>query len=862
MVREWAVGLTPNRAEAYWALEQQTLLAQLRSGRTGLTEREARRRLASRSELSEIFEGRHAWLLLIGRQFKNPLVVILLLVSVCSMLLSDWVEAAVVLGIVLMSTSLGFSQEFIASRAFERLARRAMITAMVLRDHRPRRIAAHRVVPGDVVLLEPGSRVPADGVVLSNQEFFVNQSALTGEAFAVTKRAGPVSASTALGQRSNVVFMGSSVESGTAQVLAVSTGRETVFGRIVEQLAEQAGPNEFERGISAFGRLLMQTMLMITLTVLAIHVVLDRPAVEALMFALALAVGLTPELLPAIISVMLARGAHRLADQGVIVRKLNAIESLGGMTVMCTDKTGTLTSGQVILEIAIDTQGQSSAEVLRFSALNAALQGGVKNPIDDAIVTKAKALDIPFQSIIGHQTVPFDYSRKCVSVGLLDSTLGPILITKGAFGQVLDRCVFLDHPDKQLTTAARASLLGLHDAWAQKGYRILAVATRRLTTLTEKLSTQDEQELCFVGLLCFIDPPKHDTADMVRALAERGVQLKMITGDDRQAALHTARSVGLSAETVITGGMLISMSDQELTHAAVSTSVFAEVDPSQKERIVRALQRSDEVVGFLGDGVNDALALHTADVGLSVHNAVDVAREASDFVLLRKELRLICDGIDEGRRTFANTMKYILSTTSANFGNMVSMGLISLVLPFLPLLPAQILLNNFLSDIPSAALSGDLVERESAIVPQRFELPMIRNAMIFFGLISVIFDLALFGLLFWVIELTPEVFRTAWFVESLLTELAVLFVIRSRAALWKSRPSAGLVIASIVVAAIALLLPVSPLAGLFEFQHLPAWLTLIIIGITLLYAASVEVAKRWFFRKSGHARGFSVSCVD
>ena len=848
----------PERAEAYWALEHPTLFAQLRSGPSGLTDREARRRLASSPRESELFHGRHDWLLLIGRQFKNPLVVVLLFASACSMLLADWVEAVVVLGIVLMSTSLGFSQEFIASRAFDRRARRAMIMAVVLRDHRPHRIAAHRVVPGDVVLLEPGSRVPADGVVLSDQELYVNQAALTGEAFAVAKHAGHVRADAALGQRSNVVFMGSSVESGVAQILAVRTGRETVFGRIVEQLAHQAGPNEFERGIAGFGRLLMQTMLIITLLVLVVHVIRERPAVEGLMFALALAVGLTPELLPAIVSVMLARGARQLAKRGVIVRKLNAIESLGAMTVMCTDKTGTLTSGEAILDLAVDWRGQPSAEVLRLAALNAVLHGGTKNPIDDAIARKAATLDVPPSPDELHGRIPFDYSRKCVSVSVADKALGPILITKGAFGQVLERCTAIGDPERILTPADQAALMKLHETWTEKGARVLAVAYRPLFVPLGPLSIEDERELCFIGLLCFIDLPKHDTAEMVDALARRGVALKIITGDDRLAAQVTAKAIGLSADTVITGSMLMSMSDQALTHAVAATSVFAEVDPSQKERIVRALQRSDAVVGFLGDGVNDALALHTADVGVSVHNAVDVAREASDFVLLKKELALICNGIDEGRRTFANTMKYVLSTTSANFGNMVSMGFISLVLPFLPLLPSQILLNNFLSDIPSAALSRDTVDPAWALTPHRFELAMIRNAMVFFGLISVIFDLALFGLLLWIMELAPSVFRTAWFVESLLTELAVLFVIRSRAAIWKSRPSAGLIIASVVVAAIAVLLPVSPLAGLFEFEPLPAWVTLMIIGLTLLYALSVEMAKHWFFRNSRLARSFAV----
>jgi Mg2+-importing ATPase len=827
--------------------------------RSGLTQREANRRLRlQRADPSQALLGRNAWLFLLGRQFKNPLVVVLLVASAMSVLLADWIEAMVVLGIVLMSTSLGFSQEFIANRAFVRQARRAFIGATVLRDRRPRKIAAHQVVPGDIVLLEPGSRVPADGIVITSHELFVNQAALTGEVFPVAKYPGPAAADAPLGQRFDRVYMGSSVETGNAQILAVRTGPDTVFGRIIEQLAQQAGPNEFERGIAGFGRLLVQTMLIITLLVLVVQIFRNQPAVQSLMFALAIAVGLTPELLPAIVSVMLARGARRLAESGVIVRKLNAIESLGAMTVMCTDKTGTLTSGQVVLDLAMDPAGQPSAEVLRLSALNAGLQGDTRNPIDAAIVQKAQALGAPVQFAQPHQIIPFDFGRRCVSVRLADPILGPILITKGAFRQVLERCSFIASSDRIMTPADRIAALQLHEAYTQQGYRVLAVAYRSVSAAIGPLSIHDEQELCFLGLLCFSDPPKKDTAAMIQALADRGVRLVMITGDDRLAALHTAKAVGLDSTTIITGDMLMSMSDPALTHAALAASVFAEVDPSQKERIVRALQRSDAVVGFLGDGVNDALALHTADVGVSVHNAVDVARAASDFVLLKKELQLIYNGIDEGRRTFANTMKYVLSTTSANFGNMVSMGFISLVLPFLPLLPSQILLNNFLSDIPSAALSGDSVDPAWASAPRRFELSMIRNAMVFFGLISVVFDLALFGLLLWVIGLAPDVFRTAWFVESLLTELAVLFVIRSRAAIWKSRPSAGLILASAAVAVIALLLPVSPLAALFEFEPLPAWVTLMIIGLTLLYAVSVEMAKHWFFRSPRLAGSFAV----
>lgn len=843
--------------EAYWAQDAAALLRRLDSGLGGLSRREAARRRFGLKSWS-IQPDRYAILRLILKQFKSPLVLILVAASLISVFIRDWVEASVVLGIVFTSTILAFSQEYVAHRTFHRLSRSVRIDTVVRRSGVNRRVPADSIVPGDIVILEPGMRIPADCILLSSHDLYVNQAAITGESFPALKSADPVEIVTPFGERRNCVFAGSSVESGAAEALVVLTGIKTIFGQITEKLSQQAAPNEFERGVARFGRLLMQTMFAVVLLVLTINLMRGQTADDALMFALAIAVGLTPELLPAIISVMLARGARHLAHHGVIVRKLNAIESLGGMTVLCTDKTGTLTEGQVRLTDALDIDGMPSTATLRLATLNARFYSGLKNPIDQAVLEVAdrRGLCVSAASRLGE--IPLDFARRCVSVCVHDPNQGDILVTKGAFDAVLERCICFGADAQPLDAASRQRARELHRSLAERGFRVLAVASRRCDSDRKNLTPFDEQALCFSGVLCFLDPTKSDTPLMIRQLSDRGVSLKIITGDDQLIAHRTAELMGLSADEVITGSMLMRMSDQALTHSASKAVIFSEVDPSQKERIVRALQRNGEVVGFLGDGVNDALALHTADVGISVHNAVDVAREASDFVLLRKELSLICAGIDEGRRTFSNTMKYILSTTSANFGNMISLGALSLFLPFLPLLPSQILLNNFLSDIPSAALSGDRVDAIWVREPHRFDTVMIRNVMIFFGLISVCFDFALFAILFWALELRPEIFRTAWFVESLLTELVVLFVIRSLAPVFHSRPSWGLILLSLTIGSCAFILPYSALGSLFELEPLPIWLLAWITLLTVIYALAVEVAKRWFFANRKLARDFAV----
>ena len=598
-------------------------------------------------------------------------------------------------------------------------------------------------------------------------------------------------------------------------------------------------------------------MVVMVLAVLAINIFAAKPPIDSLLFALALAVGLTPEMLPAIVSITLSHGAKRMAREGVIVRRLNSIENLGSMDVLCTDKTGTLTVGVVQLDGALDLQGQPSAAVLRNAGINAALQSGLANPLDDAVLAAVRSAGLDLATAKRVDEIPYDFQRKCLSVVVDEPEGKRRLITKGALANVLERCSSAGPESAPLDAALRADTEARFEAWSTQGYRVLGVASRALQPPHEgshpgPYTQADEQALNFDGFLLFMDPAKPDARQTLLDLRQRGVALKIITGDNHAVARHVAEAVGMGEVTVLSGRELAAMGDAALMHAAAGTQVFAEVDPNQKERIILALRKTGHVVGYMGDGINDALALHAADVGISVDTAVDVAKDAADFVLLRKDLRILRQGIDEGRRTFSNTLKYVLTTISANFGNMFSMALASAFLPFLPLLAAQILLNNFLSDIPATAIASDRVDKEWMARPHRWDTAFIRDYMLVFGLISSVFDLLTFGALLWLFHAAAPEFRTGWFVESLLTELAVALVVRTRRPFWRSLPGNWLLISTAAVIALALALPYLPFASVFGFVPLPAPLLAGIVGLTLAYVATVELAKRWFYARPGY----------
>jgi len=830
--------------ERYWQLPAAELLARLGSGPQGLTEAEAAARLRrhGRNVLRE--ERALSALRVLAGQFRSPLVLILVFAAVISLVVRDWLEASIILAIVLGSAGLGAWQEYRASAAVRRLRARIALRTHCLRGGESRQVPAATLVPGDVVLLAAGSLVPGDGVLIEAKDFFVNQALLTGESLPVEKQPGEAAAGAALVERGNCVFMGTSVRSGTARALIVRTGRATEIGAIAESLERRLPETDFERGLRQFGYLLTRIAAAMVVAVFAVHVYFHRPMLESLLFAIALAVGISPELLPAILSVTLARGARAMARRGVIVRRLNAIENLGSMDVLCTDKTGTLTEGLVRVERACDASGAPRSEVLRDAYLNALYQTGLPNPLDEAILAAAREAKLDSGATKKLDEIPYDFMRKRLSVVIEDPSAGgtPRLITKGAVEQVLEVCSGLDD--------SRAAIEARFREWSEQGYRVIAVAVRDMPRQAA-YRREDEKDLRLAGFLLCLDPPDAQAPRVLAEFARLGVAVKIITGDNRHIAAHVADAVGLKGAALLTGGELDAMHDEALWNAAAQTHVFAEVDPNQKERIIAALRRTGHVVGYLGDGINDAPALHAADVGISVDRAADVAKETADIVLLKHNLAVLHEGVLQGRRTFANTIKYVFATTSANFGNMLSMAAASLFLPFLPLLASQILLNNFLSDVPSLFIAGDRVDPAWLRKPYHWSIASIRRFMVVFGLVSTFFDFVTFAALWRLAAGLPDLFRTGWFVESVLSELVVLLVIRTTLPFYRSRPGALLGWSTLVVALVVLALPYLPHASLFDFLPLPAPIVAAVLGITAAYVIVTELLKRVFYRRLG-----------
>lgn len=839
---------------AWWSAPASEIFNRLRTDAHGLSAQAAAKRLRrlgyNRIEQRTLVQP----LRLLLRQFQSPLVLMLLFAAVISIITGEWLDASIVLAIVLSGALLGFIQEYNAGNAIEQLRKRITLRSVVWRNGKRVNLAAEEIVPGDIVELSAGSLIPADGLLLNADDFFVNQAVLTGETFPVEKKPGIVPAQSEWIDRTNCVLMGTSVRSGLATMVVTATGQHTAYGQIAAKLNLRPPETEFERGIRRFGAMLTQVMTLLVLLVFAINVILHKPAVDALLFAVALAVGLTPELLPAIISITLSRGATQMAKAGVIVRQLTALENFGSMDILCTDKTGTLTMGIVQLDGALDTVGKASDTVFLSAYLNARLQSGLQNPLDEAIINYSQPDISEYQKT---EEIPYDFVRKRLSIAVRKSSdknsIFDLLITKGAFDSLLEVCSFYKtsyQEEKILDEGEKARLEQLYEKYSKQGFRVLGLAEKRVARRAEYTSA-DETDMTFCGLLLFFDPPKAEVTAAINQLREMGVSLKIVTGDNRYVAAHIAEKVNLGIEGILTGAQINQLHDEALWHTAELTNIFAEVDPNQKERIITALQKTGHVVGYLGDGINDAPALHAADVGISVDNAVDVAKETADLVLLQHDLNVLAQGIALGRTTFANTLKYVFTTTSANFGNMLSMAGLSLFVPFLPLLPKQILLNNFLSDFPAMTIAGDAVDPEFTSKPQRWRMDFIRNFMLLFGLISSLFDYLTFGLLLLVIKVQEAEFRTAWFIESLLTELVILLIVRTRRLAFKSRPSLALWLSSVAVALVAIIIPYWPgIAQALGFVPLPLEIILMIIGITVLYAISNEIAKYYFFKKS------------
>jgi len=835
----------------YWSRDVAGLSAALGSGPAGLSSAKAAEQLRQVGPNSVEDASKTSALRLLLRQFENPLVLILIFAALISLVLKEWVDASIILVIVLGSSLLGFYREYQASAAIEELKRRLALTCRVVRDGTEQTVDATTIVPGDVVVLSAGNLIPADGLLIDSTDFLVNQAGLTGESFPVEKQPGVVPAETPIAGRTNAVYLGASVQSGKAKMLVVETGRRTAFGAIVAKLKANPPETDFERGIRQFGYLLFRVMILVVIFVLTVNLFLGRPFIESLLFAVALGVGLTPELLPAVINVTLSAGAREMAKQGVIVRRLDAIENLGSMDILCTDKTGTLTEGVIVLQDATDADGKTSAQIRQLAFLNAAFESGIDNPLDAALVAVGKSAGLTTQGYRKVDEIPYDFRRKRLTiVTAADADASQhLIVTKGAFDNVLAICSSVDRDGANvpLTTDLREKLEAFYQAKGEAGFRVLAVATRKIAA-QDRYSLDDEAGMAFAGFLIFFDPPKADAQQTILDLSNLGIRIKVISGDNRHVTAHLAEAVGLDPKAMIAGDELAKLNDEALWQRVSGTDLFVEVDPQQKERIIRALQKMGHAVGYMGDGINDAPALHAADVGISVDQAVDVARESADIILLKPDLDVLRQGVANGRRTFANTLKYINITTSEGFGYMVTLTVATPMLPFLPMTATQILLENFLSDLPSITISTDNVDAETVKSPERWNINDVRRFMIVFGLISSVSDLLTFAILLLGFHADAAVFQTTWFVISLLSELAVVLVLRTPGPAFRSKPSNMLLWSTIAMSVVTLAIPyLGPVASAFGFVPLSALQMGTSLVIVVGYVAATEGAKAWFY---------------
>jgi Mg2+-importing ATPase len=830
----------------FWDLPLAELLEQLKTSPQGLSSEEADRRLQEYGPNELIRESPFATFTGFLRFFANPLVLILFIAAIVSLLLGEHVSALIIITIVLVSVVLNFAQEYRATRAVRKLRQQVSISASVVRDGKERDLPIAYLVPGDIVKLNAGDLVPADCRLLEAKDLNVRESALTGESLPVEKVAvdlkdGPHS----LPDAQNSVFFGTSVQTGIGTAVVVRTGSSTALGDIALRLAQRPPETEFDRGVRQFGLMVTRIVMLLVLFVFMVNVFLVRPMLDSFLFAVALAVGLTPELLPVIVSVTLAQGARRMAGKKVIVKQLAAIENFGSMDILCCDKSGTLTEGDIVLYKYVNVQGEDDEEVIRAAYLNSFFQSGITSPLDKAILSYREYDVRDYKKI---DEIPFDFARKRLSV-VVQRGEECLLVTKGDVESVVGVCtgVKTNNVLVPLGPDQRAAAENLYRRLSEEGYRVLAVAIRPVT-LQQIYKPADEVDMTLLGFIAFSDPPKEGVAQTLKALQDDGISVLVMSGDNQFVTRKIAGEVGLPIDRLITGSQVDMMDDSALAYQAEQGAIFARVTPEQKNRIILALKSRGHVVGFLGDGINDAPSLHAADVGVSVVNGVDVAKEAASIILLEKDLGVLHEGVIEGRQSFANIMKYIMMGTSSNFGNMFSMAVASLFLPFLPMLPTQILLNNLLYDFSQMSIPTDNVDAFLLQKPRRWNIRMIWHFMVLMGPISSVYDFITFWVLLSIFKAGEILFHTGWFVESLATQTLVIFVIRTAGSPLKSRPSIPLLVTVLTVVAVAVYIPNSSLGRLIGFAPVPTSLLLTIAVLTISYLLLVEIVKRWFYR--------------
>ncbi len=799
----------------------------------GLTTKEAKKRLAEYGFNEIVSKPRRSLAIYFFLRFKNPLIFILIFAATIAAFLGDWSSSLIIIVIVIASVILDFVNTYKSEHAAEQLKKQVMITATVIRDNSIKEISLAFIVPGDVVMLSAGDLIPADGEVLSAKDFFVNEASLSGESFPAEKTP------------EQTVFLGTNVVTGTAAMTVTATGGKTKFSSIAASVTAPDQPTEFDRSIKNFSFLIMKITFLLVIFIFLVNTLLKHNILESFLFATALSVGLTPELLPMIIALNLSKGSLSMSRHGVIVKKLSAIQNFGSMDILCTDKTGTLTEDRIVLMEYIDGFGKKSEEVFLYGYINSVHSSGLHNPLDEA-VKKYKSLDIRDYRKIDE--IPFSSLRRRNSIVVeKDSEL--TLVTKGAPEDIIKICRWYS-PDETLNKKQAAAFIKEYHRFSSAGYRVLAVATRKIAERKEIYRTIEEKDLTFRGFIAFLDPPKKTVSETLRILEKHGVEIKILTGDNELVTEKIATEINLPVRGVLTGIELEKLTDEELKFKAESATIFSRVSPDQKKRLIEALQERGHVVGYLGDGLNDAPSLKAADVGISVNNAVDAAKDSADLILLHKSLRELVDGVIQGRKTFANTLKYLMMDLSSNFGNMFSMAAASLFLPFLPMLPVQILLNNLIYGVSQFAIPLDEVDARYVERPRRLNINFIKKFMVVFGSLSSVFDFFTFGVLLFIFHLSGNSFQTGWFLESIATQTLVIHVIRTaRLPFWQSRPARVLLFSTIGAAIVGWSIALSKLGQYFKFTPLPLWVIMVIAGIVVSYLITVELAKRIFYKK-------------
>ncbi|MES2330467.1 MAG: magnesium-translocating P-type ATPase [Bacteroidota bacterium] len=832
---------------SFWQYDAAQVMTELKTTVNGLSDVEATKRAAEKAEKKKASHPSLQDLVLFISQFKSPLVLLLVAAVILSAILGETSDVFIILFILLATGIMSFIQERHAGKAVEKLRSIIRTKVKVMRDGKEASVFTEEIAPGDILNFSAGDIIPADCLLIEEKDLHVNEATLTGETYPAEKSIGPVAAETGIPKRTNTLFEGTSVVSGSGKAVAVLTGKDTVFGIISASLSQPTEETAFEKGIRKFGFLLMQITIVLAIIILAVNIYFGKPLLDSLLFGLALAVGMAPELLPAIMTIAMSSGAKKLAEKKVIVKKLSSIQNLGEINLFCSDKTGTLTEGVLKVSSIVGIDGQESAAIKELAFLNASFESGFANPMDEALRAMTGVTTNGYNKT---DEIPYDFIRKCLSVAVKKDGDNKI-ITKGALNNIIAKCTQALQPDGSVLPieTAKEKIDLLYKQYSGQGFRTIGVCYKP-TDEGKALTKDDEQQMIFAGFVLLYDPPKEGVVEVIEALRSNGVILKIITGDNKLVAAFIADKMGLKNCVVISGEEIAKMSPEALVQNVQTANVFAEIEPQQKENIIKAFRKAGNTVAYMGDGINDVAAINAADVGISTNNAVDVAKEAADVVLLEKDLAVLNAGILEGRRIFLNTLKYIYTSTSATFGNMFSMAGASLILPFLPMLPQQILLTNFLTDFPYMAVAGDNVDEDQLKFPQKWNLKQLKNFMLVFGLHSSVFDYLTFYALYKLFKADPDTFHTGWFIESICTELLILFVVRTHKSLLKSAPGKLLIGLSIAALLITMALPFTPFAKDLGFVVPPLKLIGIVVGILALYVITADMIKVIFFKRS------------